>query len=141
MNIRYVDLRKNVLAYKIIDNVIYANDNGKVYKADFTNLPDGLLVGCDASFIGISIEPENGTYKKDGILNITLRKPVDQDGNEIPQEDFSTDEYEKVKIKWKTQEEIEEEKLLESLIPTEKEIEDAELEIKTITLLQDLEVI
>ena len=44
-------------------------------------------------------------------------------------------------IKWKTKAEIEEEKLLESLIPSQEEIENAELEIKTITLLQDLEVI
>lgn len=45
------------------------------------------------------------------------------------------------KIKWKTKEEIEEEKLLESLIPTNEEIEKAELEISVIQLLQDLEVI
>ena len=44
-------------------------------------------------------------------------------------------------IKWKTNLEIEEEKLLESLIPTKEEVEDAELEIKVINLLQDLEVI
>lgn len=35
----------------------------------------------------------------------------------------------------------EEEKLLESLIPTKEEIEKAELEINVISLLQDLEVI
>lgn len=45
------------------------------------------------------------------------------------------------KIKWKTKQEIEEEKLLESLIPTQEEIENAELEINMINLLQDLEVI
>lgn len=44
-------------------------------------------------------------------------------------------------IKWKTKQEIEDEKLLESLIPTKEEIEKAELEINVITLLQDLEVI
>lgn len=44
-------------------------------------------------------------------------------------------------IKWKTNLEAEEEKLLESLIPTKEEIEKAELEINVITLLQDLEVI
>jgi hypothetical protein len=45
------------------------------------------------------------------------------------------------KIKWKTNQEIEEEKLLESLIPTKEEINKAELEINVINLLQDLEVI
>lgn len=45
------------------------------------------------------------------------------------------------KIKWKTNQEIEEEKLLESLIPTQEEIAKAELEISVINLLQDLEVI
>ena len=45
------------------------------------------------------------------------------------------------KIKWKTKQEIEDEKLLESLIPTKEEVENAELEIKVIMLLQDLEVI
>lgn len=44
-------------------------------------------------------------------------------------------------IKWKTKAEIEEEKLLENLIPTKEEIELAELEINVINLLQDLEVI
>lgn len=44
-------------------------------------------------------------------------------------------------IKWKTNEEIEEEKLLESLISTQEEIFDAELEIKTITLLIELGVL
>jgi len=44
-------------------------------------------------------------------------------------------------IKWKTNQEIEEEKLLESLISTQKEIFDAELEIKIITLLIELGVI
>ncbi len=45
------------------------------------------------------------------------------------------------KIKWKTNQEIEEKKLLESLIPTQEEIQLAELEINVINLLQDLEVI
>lgn len=45
------------------------------------------------------------------------------------------------KIKWKTKQEIEDEKLLESLIPNKEEVENAELEIKVIMLLQDLEVI
>lgn len=44
-------------------------------------------------------------------------------------------------IKWKSKTEIEEEELLESLIPTKEEIEKAELEISVINLLQDLEVI
>ena len=44
-------------------------------------------------------------------------------------------------IKWKTKEEIEDEKLLESLMPTKEEIQKAELEISVITLLQNLEVI
>ena len=44
-------------------------------------------------------------------------------------------------IKWKTKQEIEDEKILEDLIPTKEEIENAELEIKVIMLLQDLEVI
>lgn len=44
-------------------------------------------------------------------------------------------------IKWKTKTEIEEEKILENLIPTKEEVENAELEIKVIQLLQDLEVI
>ena len=41
----------------------------------------------------------------------------------------------------KTRQEIEDEKLLESLIPTKEEVERAELEINVINLLQDLEVI
>ena len=45
------------------------------------------------------------------------------------------------KIKWKSNLEAEEEKLLESLIPTQEEITKAELEINVINLLQDLEVI
>lgn len=45
------------------------------------------------------------------------------------------------KIKWKSKQEIEDEKLLESLAPTKEEVENAELEIKVIMLLQDLEVI
>ena len=44
-------------------------------------------------------------------------------------------------IKWKTRREVEEEELLESLIPTEDEVKQAELEISVINLLQDLEVI
>lgn len=44
-------------------------------------------------------------------------------------------------IKWKTQQKIEDEKLLESLVPTEEEVKKAELEIHMITLLQELEVI
>lgn len=45
------------------------------------------------------------------------------------------------KIIWKTHEEFDEEKLLESLLPTQEEIQDAELEIKTITLLSELGVL
>lgn len=45
------------------------------------------------------------------------------------------------KITWKTNKEIEDEKLLEGLLPTKEEIELAELEINVINLLQDLEVI
>ena len=44
-------------------------------------------------------------------------------------------------IKWKTKEEIEQEELLESLISTQEEIFDAELEIKTINLLIELGVL
>ncbi len=44
-------------------------------------------------------------------------------------------------IKWKTKAEIEEEKLLESIVSTKEEIEDAELEIKVITLLSELGVL
>lgn len=38
-------------------------------------------------------------------------------------------------IKWKTKREIEEEKLLESVLPSEAEIKDAELEIKILKIL------
>ena len=41
----------------------------------------------------------------------------------------------------KTKQEIEDEKILEDLIPTKEEIKLAELEINVIKLLQDLEVI
>lgn len=44
-------------------------------------------------------------------------------------------------IKWKTNQEIKEEKLLDDLIPTKEEINKAELEINVINLLLDLEVI
>lgn len=44
-------------------------------------------------------------------------------------------------IKWKTNQEIKEEKLLKSLKPSKEEIENAELEIKVINLLQELEVL
>ena len=44
------------------------------------------------------------------------------------------------KIKWKTIQEIENEKLLESLIPDREEVEKAELEINIINLLMELEV-
>jgi hypothetical protein len=44
-------------------------------------------------------------------------------------------------IKWKTVEEIEEEKLLESLLPSREETEQAEFELKSINLLIDLGVI
>ena len=43
-------------------------------------------------------------------------------------------------IKWKTKQEIEDERLLESLIPTKEEIEKAELEINISNLLMELEV-
>ena len=130
MDIEYSDIREDVLAYKVLEDVVYANYRGKVYKADFTNFKDGEMVENNIIFI-------SKAYKEDGILNVTLRRPVDANGNEIPQEDFSIDEYEEAEIKWKTQEE----KLLESIIPTKKEVEDAELEINVINLLQDLEVI
>lgn len=41
-------------------------------------------------------------------------------------------------IRIKTREQIEEEKLLESLIPTQEEIENAILEIKILTLLEEV---
>ena len=41
-------------------------------------------------------------------------------------------------IKWKTKQEIEDEKLLERLMPTEEEIKNAELEIKILELLQEV---
>lgn len=45
------------------------------------------------------------------------------------------------KIIWKSNEKIEDEWLIESLKPSQKEIENADFEIKTITLLQDLGVL
>lgn len=45
------------------------------------------------------------------------------------------------KIKWKTNRELEDERLLESLIPSKEEVEITELGINVIKLLQDLEVI
>lgn len=44
-------------------------------------------------------------------------------------------------IKWKTNQEIEDEKLIENLKPTQSEIDNADFEIKTITLLQELGVL
>jgi len=41
-------------------------------------------------------------------------------------------------IKWKTKTEIVEEQLLESLKPTGEEIKNAELEIKILTLLEEV---
>ena len=133
MNIEYIDLREDVLAYKFVDSIVYVNYQNKIYKVDFTNFEDGEMIN--------SIPPIVEANKADGILSVVLRRPVDPQGLEIPQDDFPIDKYEDVEIIWESQKEIEEEKLLESLIPTKKEIEDAELEIKTITLLQDLEVI
>jgi len=44
-------------------------------------------------------------------------------------------------IKWKTKTEIEDEKLIENMMPTQEEIEQAEFEIKVLTLLSEVELI
>ena len=134
MNIEYIDLREDVLAYKFVENVIYINYQNEIYKADFIDFEDGEMISNN-------ITPIAEVNKADGILSVVLRRPVDPQGLEIPQDDFSIEEYEDVEIIWKTQTEIEEEKLLESLIPTKEEMENAEFEINVINLLQDLEVI
>src|SRR5690606_20692125 len=95
----------------------FTNYRGKVYKVDFANLEDGEMNESNVVFI-------SKAYKKDGVLNVTLRRPVDSNGIEIPQEDFSTDEYEEVEIVWKTKQEIEEEKNRPKE-PTEQERIDA----------------
>ncbi len=41
-------------------------------------------------------------------------------------------------IIWKSNQDIEEEKLLESILPSEEEIKDAELEIKILNLLSEV---
>ena len=38
-------------AYKILDNVIFANYRGKVYKVDFANLEDGEMNESNVVFI------------------------------------------------------------------------------------------
>ena len=134
MNIQYTPNREDILAYKIKNDVIYVNFRDVIYKYDFSIFTDGKMIQHDSRIIF-------NAHKENDILNVTLIMPVDKDGNEIPQDDFSIDEYEDVEIIWKPQEEIEEEKLLESLIPTKEEMENAEFEINVINLLQDLEVI
>lgn len=133
MNIEYIDLREDVLAYKFVDSIVYVNYQNKIYKVDFTNFEDGEMIN--------SIPPIVEANKADGILSVVLRRPVDPQGVEIPQDDFPIDEYEEVQIEWKSQTDICDEELLESLMPTKEEIEMAELEISVINLLQDLEVI
>lgn len=134
MNIKYTDKRKETIAYQVIGDVIYANYGDKVYKADFTDFEDGVMVGEDIGFV-------SGIYKVDGVLNMTLARAVDTKGMEILQDDFGIEEYEEIQIEWKNQTIINDEELLESLFPTEDEIKNAELEIAMISLLQDLEVI
>ena len=44
-------------------------------------------------------------------------------------------------IIWKSNQDIEEEKLIESILPSEEEIKDAELEIKILNLLSEVGLI
>lgn len=137
MKIGYIDIVEENLSYKIDNDVVFFSFEDEVYKLDFSKFNDGKLIGIS----GVPLDFITDAYKINGVLNLTLRKPVTKNGLEIPLVDFPTTECKEVEMKWKTQANIDEEELLESLIPTEDDIKNAELDIKIIELLQDLEVI
>lgn len=135
MNINYTQIREDNLNFKVIDEVIYIKHEDIVYKVDFSRLANGIMVGSPSDYI-FNAERVNGE------LTVILRNPCDKDGNDLPHnEEFKIDVFTELFPKWKTKQEIEDEKILESLIPTDEEVKKAELEISLITLLQDLEVV
>jgi len=134
MQVTYTPIRDDYLQYKIVDAALYIKHLNGTERVDFSAVQDGRMEG-DIRFI-LSAE------RIEGELNLILFQPVDVEGNPLELNgNFDINEFIDVEVEWKTQKEIEEEKLLESLIPTKEEIEKAELEISAITLLQDLEVI
>lgn len=101
MQIKYSPISEPV-SYKIDGEIIYIKARDKVTKVDFSNIPNGKLV----SMIDYISEAE----KVGGELTVTLRQPLDKDGNELPAiVDFEIEEYEEVIFEWKSWEEIEEE--------------------------------
>lgn len=101
MQIKYTPISE-IVNYKIDGKIIYIKVNDNVTKVDFSDVPDGKLVSM--------IDYISGAEKVDGELTVTLRQPLDIEGNELPAlVDFEIDEYEEVIFEWKSWEEIEQE--------------------------------
>lgn len=102
MIIEYIDIIERCISYKFDGNILYSNFMGVKYKVDFNNCTDGIMINPPHFIFD--------AHKEDGVLSITLWKPVNTEWVEVPQEDFDINVCEEVFIEWKTQAEIEEEK-------------------------------
>ena len=101
MQIKYTPISE-IVNYKIDGKIIYIKVNDNVTKVDFSDVPDGKLVSM--------IDYISGAEKVDGELTVTLRQPLDIEGNELPAlVDFEIEEYEEINYEWKSWEEIEQE--------------------------------
>lgn len=127
---------------KFNGDCIQITDDYTSYLYDFANVENGKMVSPTEHII--SAERENGELFVEIINYITddstaeERFPQWQTINRQDELDLNT---QVVNIEWYSNEQKVNDELLATLHPTQQELEDAELEIKVLTLLMEMEVI